>query len=482
MVHAAPDADRIAQMIRHSFRAIPGVTGVEVHLADEQRASVVPSRPPNAGDWIPIRVGEEHIGAVSLAVGERETYDAYAPYLRNVISVAALRIDHARQAASLRTLNRELEERVRDRTGRLAESEERFRAVVQHAPEAILLWDRDAERVVEANAQAERLFGWTRSELIGRTLSELSDSEPADELLERYRRAHDAEKSERFEWTHLRHGHPPVLTEVQLVALKFGTRRLVRASITDISARRALEGALRQAHRLEGLAELTGGVAHDFNNLLMVVVATLSEIQEEEGLSADGAQSLTDALSATVRASGLTRQLLAFARQQPLEPKATALDELAEVSARLMRHALGKQATLELALESGASVLVDARGLEDALLNLARNARDASGGGCMAKLITGVGRAERATLTTGAEPELWDYAFVALSDDGPGMSADVLARACEPYFTTKPVGLGNGLGLARVHGFVAQSGGELCIVSSDVGTRVELRFPLLASG
>jgi signal transduction histidine kinase/CheY-like chemotaxis protein len=258
------------------------------------------------------------------------------------------------------------------------------------------------------------------------------------------------------------------------------TRELESASIRlreEAAQHRATEAELRQARKVEALGQLTGGIAHDFNNLLAAVIGNL----ELASALADEKQAplLQGAMRAADRGAALTRRLLAFARKQRLDPRPTDVTATIGGLEDMLRRTLGP--SIRLAVKSASAVppaLVDANQLELAVLNLTINARDAMpGGGTLRIELTTRRHDERGPKELAAG----DYVVLAIIDDGIGMDPVTLSRAIEPFFTTKEVGLGSGLGLAMVHGFAAQSGGAMAIHSAPgEGTAVEIWLPWAA--
>jgi len=224
--------------------------------------------------------------------------------------------------------------------------------------------------------------------------------------------------------------------------------------------------ALAQAQKMEALGLLAGEVAHDFNNQLHVIRNSL-EILQRQDAPAEAPRYLEMIRRSADRATALTRQLLAFARRRPLEVQPIDPNELVTQMAELLRHSLGERITIETVLGRGVgSVATDAGQLETALLNLAINARDA------------MAQAGRLTIETASALLDEQYVIIAVSDTGTGMSAEIAARACEPFFTTKEPGQGTGLGLSQVAGFAQQSGGQVRIASEPgKGTTVKLYLP-----
>jgi len=240
------------------------------------------------------------------------------------------------------------------------------------------------------------------------------------------------------------------------------------------------EEQLSHAQRLEAVGQLTGGIAHDFNNLLTVVSANLQILEDDLADRPEQLETIAIALRAVDRGAELTRKLLAFARRQQLSPRACDPKDLLEDVGSLLRRALGETVDLHIACPADMPrVFVDPGQLDAALLNLAINARDAMPRG--GRLHISV-RIEIETVDVTADAKPGQYVVVAVRDTGFGMTPDVLARALEPFFTTKGQGKGSGLGLSMVYGFVTQSGGHLNIESRlGYGTNVELYLPVIAA-
>jgi signal transduction histidine kinase len=230
------------------------------------------------------------------------------------------------------------------------------------------------------------------------------------------------------------------------------------------------EAALRQAQKMEAIGQLTGGVAHDFNNLLTVIIGSLDMLRQEQG-GGPRALRLTDyAMEAAVKGEKLTKQLLAFSRQQMVNPEVRDPNRLIREFDGLMRRAIGAAIQIELDLDDGIGrIRVDPAQFESAILNLAVNARDA---------MNGAGRIAIRTRAVFDAERPGDTIMVAVSDTGIGMDADTVSRVFEPFFTTKPAGQGSGLGLSQVYGFANSSGGSVKIESAPgEGTTVRLYLP-----
>ena len=247
----------------------------------------------------------------------------------------------------------------------------------------------------------------------------------------------------------------------------------------DISEELRDEAALRQGQKMEAIGQLTGGMAHDFNNILQVIQANLDLMQSDAAAMPGALTRLQSASAAAERGAGLTQQLLAFARRQPLEPRPTNIGELVSGLANLLRQALGERVTPEFAVAAESwNAKIDPGQLENAILNLAINARDAMPDGGSVRIEVSNATLDRRYATLHADVTPGSYVLVDVSDTGTGMPADVVTHAFDPFFTTKQDGKGTGLGLSMVYGFVRQSNGHIRIDSAiGQGTSVKLYLP-----
>jgi signal transduction histidine kinase len=253
-----------------------------------------------------------------------------------------------------------------------------------------------------------------------------------------------------------------------------------KAELTEEMRRRAAtEGQLRQAQKMEALGHLTGGIAHDFNNMLAIVIGNLDLLGRRLSEDEPRRRYVEQAQEGAERAAKLTKSLLAFSRQQPLEPMSLDVNRaVAEVS-KLLRSTLGETVMIETVLAGGLwPALIDRSQLESAILNLAINARDAMPGGGKLTIETANAFLDEIYAQADGTVKAGQYVLVALTDTGVGMSAELIEKAFDPFFTTKPAGQGTGLGLSQVHGFVKQSGGHVKIYSEvGKGTTVKLYLP-----
>lgn len=250
-------------------------------------------------------------------------------------------------------------------------------------------------------------------------------------------------------------------------------------TLLDVTERRQVEEALRQSQKLESMGQMTGGIAHDFNNLLTIIIGSLGFLRRAVGHD-DKAQERVDMMNvAAERAARLTKQLLAFARRQPLQPEIVNLGQLMQEILPLMRRAVGEAVMVECVATGGLwNTIVDASEFQSVVLNLAINARDAMPEGGKLTVEMTNAALDDAYAARHAEVDPGQYVLFAITDTGKGMDEVTMARAVDPFFTTKAAGEGTGLGLPQVYGFVKQSGGHLKIYSEvGEGTTVKLYLP-----
>jgi signal transduction histidine kinase len=266
-------------------------------------------------------------------------------------------------------------------------------------------------------------------------------------------------------------------------ALKRLNETLEQRVAFEVAERMKAEEALRQSQKMEAIGQLTGGIAHDFNNLLTIIVGNIELLQRRLPEDAGRLRRAADsAMQGARRAATLTQRLLAFSRRQPLEPRPIDANKLVAEMSELLRRTLGETIVLEAVLAGGLwRTQADPNQLENAVLNLAVNARDAMPGGGRLTIETANARLDDAYVAALAEPlPAGQYVLIAVSDTGTGIDRATLERVFEPFFTTKEVGKGTGLGLSQVYGFVRQSNGHVRIYSEPgEGTTIKIYLPRL---
>ncbi|HEX4043670.1 MAG TPA: CHASE3 domain-containing protein [Xanthobacteraceae bacterium] len=255
-----------------------------------------------------------------------------------------------------------------------------------------------------------------------------------------------------------------------------------RQLLDQIARRETAEGQLRQAQKMEALGQLTGGIAHDFNNMLGVIMGALDLVKRRIAKGDYGVERFIDAATiASERAATLTQRLLAFARQQPLSPQPLDANKMIVNMSDLLQSTLGEHIQIETVTAAGLwTVHVDSQQLENAILNIALNGRDAMPDGGKLTIETANAHLDDAYCAQNPEVQPGQFAMIAITDTGVGMPPDVVARAFDPFFTTKTVGKGTGLGLSQVYGFIKQSSGHIKVYSEPgAGTTVKIYLPRL---
>ncbi len=361
-----------------------------------------------------------------------------------------------------------------------------YRELFERSADAILIIE--GARFIDCNdATVEMLRYESREALLETHPSELSpptqpdgrDSfEKANEMM-----ATAFERgSHRFEWSHKRADGEVFPVEVLLTAVQESDRRVLHVVWRDITQRKVLEDQLRHSHKMEAVGKLAGGIAHDFNNMLVAIIGHAELLRRHIGEDPKAREHVQQIRLAGDRAAGLVRQLLAFGRKQQLQPAVFDLDELILGVQKLLERLIGEDITLATRRSSESiHIKADPGQVEQVLMNLASNARDAMPRGGTLTIETRIIDLTESHMGTAHSLPPGRYALLCVGDTGEGMSEETRAHAFDPFFTTKEVGAGTGLGLATVHGIVRQSGGNTELVSTpSVGTTVRVYLPISA--
>jgi PAS domain S-box-containing protein len=393
-------------------------------------------------------------------------------------------------ADALLQLNAELEDKVSERTrelkaalNRLQESERSFELLVDSVTDyALYMLDRTGH-IVSWNSGARRIKGYDAEEIIGRHFQCFySEEDRAAGIPAAGLRTAAREGRLETEGWRLRKDGTRFWANVIIDAIRSGGKLVGFAKITrDVTERRAAEVRLRQAQKMEAVGQFTGGVAHDFNNLLMAILGSLEILRKRLPNDQRLLALLDNAVLGAKRGSALTQRMLAFARRQELKQEAVDVACLVNNMMGLLERSLGPAIDIDTHFPLEAVIVrTDANQLETALLNLAVNARDAMPHGGTITISVGVEHVE-GVHPTNLPPG--QFACLSVSDTGLGMDEATLARATEPFFTTKGIGKGTGLGLSMVDGLTGQSGGKLLARSAlGRGTTIELWLPISTDG
>lgn len=415
----------------------------------------------------------------SFAVNMRKQELGTSDHFSIIFETDSLVVNNAEFNGMLHRLRRDIilhAERIRERERALTERDRHYRLLFENSQDGIFI-SLSSGSILAANLAACGLLEYTEAELIeiGRQGVVFEDSEEIQTALAVRQQAGRYNGELIFR----KKSGTTIVCDVSTVSFtdEDGNAENI-IFFRDASARKLAESRNQQSARLEAIGQLTGGVAHDFNNLLQVILAGSDEIMQSLNEDDELYDSASMVLSASLKAGDLTRQLLAFSRQQVLEPKVVSLNALIHDVDQIIDRALGEQVNVRLNLSDDVNVFLDPSQLQSAIVNLAVNGRDAMPYGGTLSIESRIAQVDdmlAEELGCGAG----EYVAVSISDTGAGIAADEIAHVIEPFYTTKPIGQGTGLGLSMVFGFVHQSGGGMKIASElGQGTRIELYLPL----
>jgi two-component system cell cycle sensor histidine kinase/response regulator CckA len=366
---------------------------------------------------------------------------------------------------------------------KLRQSEERFEKAFRSSPLGVTISAQEDGRYLDVNDAFLEMVGFKRVDVVGRTTNELGIWLEPEERIAMTQQLAESGRVTEFHATFKTNFGDIRLVEVSAELVELDKQTCVLAITKDVTDTKRLEEQFRQAQKMEAVGRLAGGVAHDFNNMLGVIIG-YSELLQEQFESGPERKSIDEVKKAAERAAGLTRQLLAFSRQQVLSPAVLDLNVIVDNLGKMLCHMIGED--IQLVLAPGpdlGSVKADPVQVEQIIMNLAVNARDAMPQG--GRIVIATSNAELDETYANQQPSIrpGSYVLLAVSDTGSGMSKETMVHIFEPFFTTKETGKGTGLGLSMVYGIVNQSGG--CIwVSSDLGngTTFKIYLPRVDEG
>lgn len=394
----------------------------------------------------------------------------------------------AEQTAELRNANANLESEVQERATAqraLAESERRFRSIFEHAPVGIINIARDG-KLLGSNLAFQKMLGYTAEELSQMTVMDITHPNDLERTMEAFRvfcetRANIAELEKRY----LRKDGKPIWVQVNASTVldEDGNFSHSVTMLLDITERNNLESRLRQSEKMQAIGTLAGGIAHDFNNILAAIRGNAKIISEDLPPGHPCLENIDEVNKASRRAAELVRQILSFSRASDSERAPLSITPLVSDALKLLQATLPSTILIQTDFpKEDLFVQSNPTEMHQILLNLGSNAEHAMRGGT-GKLVVSLSsediQAPAVLQQTGLPPGR--YVILTVTDTGMGMSPDVSVRAAEPFFTTKPVGQGTGLGLSVVHGIMASVGGTLSIESRPgIGTKIALYFPQIA--
>ena len=392
-----------------------------------------------------------------------------------VLSVIRDISDRKRIEEDLRRVNEELDRR---KSRELRDSQNRLTLIVDSSQDAIIGKNLDGI-ITHWNKGAEHIYGYTAQEMIGRPISLLAPKERADEIPEILQKIRNGQRVEYFESIRVTKDNRKLNVSISVSPIHDAEGNVVGASTIarNITAQKKVEDQLRQSQKMEAVGRLAGGVAHDFNNLLGIVTAC-SELLRTR-VDAGSLEYIENIREAAKRGASLTKQLLSFSRRQPLQPQLLDLnDRLAQVN-RLLHPLMGDDVEIVILPRSASAIVeADAGQLDQIVINLAVNARDAMPHGGKLIIETAVFDLDESFAHEHLPMRAGRYVMLAISDNGIGMDEATRSRIFEPFFTTKEIGKGTGLGLATVYGIVKQSGGDIWVYSEPAhGTTFKIYLP-----
>jgi len=391
---------------------------------------------------------------------------------RTIEATAVNRLGHPAIRAIVITFW-DVTERVRAEEA-LRQREAYYRAVLEQAADAIFILDRAGD-VVTANRRASEMFGYSPEEILSVGVRQTYAAEDQDEVAPRLERLARGETLQ-YERLAIRKDGTAFPVEITARMLEDGK---IQSIMRDVTSRRRLEEQVRQSSKMEAVGQLAGGVAHDFNNLLTAILGACGFLLDDQALDPAHRRDVEEIQNAARRAASLTRQLLAFSRKQVLQPELLQLNDVVAGLEPLLRRLLGEHIAIRTAFAAGlAEVRIDKSQLEQVIINLGVNARDAMPKG--GTLTIGTEEADLDAAYAQDHPDVrpGHYVVLVVSDVGVGMDAQTRARIFEPFFTTKGPGFGTGLGLSTVYGIVKQSNGHIGVYSEPGrGTTFRIYLP-----
>lgn len=365
---------------------------------------------------------------------------------------------------------------------RIAERLSQLASIIECSSDAIVIYALDGV-IVTWNTAAERIYGYSASEVLGRPRSLLIPSDQPDDLSKIVKRLKRGERIQRFETIHVRKDGQRIDVSMTISPVKDANEQIVGAAAIarDVSDRKLLEKKLQQAQKMEAIGQLAGGIAHDFNNLLSVINGYCELLEQEMAQNGTPGRGCEQIKKAGERAACLTRQLLAFSRQQVLEPTVLDLNAVIVDLEKMLKRLIGEDVEFKTLLDPKLRPVKADRGqIEQVIMNLVVNARDAMPNGGRLVIQTANVTVDHEFARRNDFKCSGPYVWLSVDDSGIGMDAETKARIFEPFFTTKEVGKGTGLGLSTVYGVITQSGGHIEVHSQvGQGTNFQIYLPIV---
>jgi len=385
--------------------------------------------------------------------------------------------DRKRIAEELRRANEELHRRTAEQLG---EYRSKLASIIDSSEDAIL--SKDLNGIITSwNRGAEHIYGYTPEEVVGKHISLLTPSDRPDEISDILQRIARGESLEHYESVRVTKDKRHLNVSISVSPLRSATGDIVGASaiVRDVTAQKKAESQLRQSQKMEAIGRLAGGVAHDFNNILGIISACNEFLRDRIDAASEPSPYVDNIKKAIERGTSLTRQLLTFSRTSVVQPRVLDVNERLKDISKLLRPLLGDDVEILVVPKSALAVVeADPGQLDQIVVNLAVNARDAMPRGGKFILETGAVRFDEDFADQHQTMPAGKYVMLAVSDTGHGMDEATISRIFEPFFTTKEIGKGTGLGLATVYGIVKQSAGHILVYSEPGhGTTFKIYLP-----
>ncbi len=512
-LHAAPNERRLGEQLCYTLKSIPGITYSALYI-DEQFVASEPIDSPHFPTWplpweeiekclsqnqhfksslqlLSLRSNKEKYGYLALKIADSEELSTYLPFIENTVNFIALLLENRRQQTDLRNLNLNLEEQIVKRTKALHESEQLFRNTFENATIGICLTDISGETLLANPAMAE-ILGYKLNELEGVNHKKFTHVKDMDITMTARQTLLEGEKqSTIFEKRYIHKSGRTVWVKIGTFLLRNteGIPQYFITHIEDVTYRKIaeeqnknLEEQLRQAHKMEAIGTLAGGIAHDFNNILAAILGFADLAKEETPFYSPVTYHLEQVIKAGNRAKELIKHILSFSRKEAKQRSPIQIQPLIEETLKLLRASIPTTIDIEHDYGSNCEIIMgNPSQINQVLMNLCTNAAqsmDENGGLLEVKLdsvqLTSSDLLNHPNLPPG------DYVHLSVKDTGTGIDHKYLDRIFDPYFTTKDVGQGSGMGLAVVTGIVRSHEGLITVASTpSKGTAFNVYFPKL---
>jgi PAS domain S-box-containing protein len=401
--------------------------------------------------------------------------------------VAPIVIYFTRKGIELKKINEKLQQEIAEREHAeeaLRESEEKFRSIFEQATDGIMIADAETKKNIEANKAMCSMLGYSHDEILGLSIDNIHPKEDLPAIRESFEKQLRGEITLMTEIPMLRKDGTVFYADINATPVTLGGRQSLCGIFRDITDRQKLEDQLRQAQKMESIGTLAGGVAHDFNNILTAIIGYGNIALMNMAMDDPQRVNIEHMLEAGDRAARLTQSLLLFSRKQISVRKPVDLNEIIRTVDKFLKRVIGEDVECRTSLfEAALPIYGDAHQLEQVLMNLATNARDAMSTGGIFTIATEQVRLDKSFITIHGYGRLGIYGLITISDTGKGMDAVTQEHIFEPFYTTKEVGKGTGLGLAIAYGIIKQHDGFINVYSEPgQGTSFKIYLPLISAG